>query len=454
MFNDREPKMRICMLVPTPFPANQGTPGSIREMAEAVVERGHEVHIVTYHLGQDIPVKGPQIHRIPALLQEQSIFVGPTARRPLYDLQMVFKTLQVLRRHPCDLLHAHGYEAALIASLCRFATNLPMVYSGHNTMADELPSYRFIRPQWLARALARCLDAVVPRLSNRCLPHSTNMEQFFHGMGLGDHTEPVVPFGINLDDAEEEDGGDNAYLRHQYGLGDGPVILYAGLLDRFQRLDLLLEAVREVSWYEPDVKLLVVVTIPNPEHLADLRRRAEEMGIGDRLVLTEPQPLDSVRRFLRTCDVAVVPRPRVPGFPIKLINYMAAARPCVLFASSGDRLTHGENAVLASPDTGLALGEAILEVLRDDELRERIACNGQRFVREHHDRRLVARQVCAAYAKTLTAAGRAAVLANRPRVGRTGEPSRAVRRVPLGSRHLPSESIREPFSPEVLTNVG
>src|SRR5436305_442943 len=121
MLNQREPRLTVCMLAPTPFPANQGTPGSIREMAEAITERGHEVHIVTYHLGQDIPVKGPHVHRIAPLLRESSIFVGPTSRRPLYDLQMVFKTLQVVRRHPPDLLHAHGYEAGLIAWLCRLA---------------------------------------------------------------------------------------------------------------------------------------------------------------------------------------------------------------------------------------------------------------------------------------------------------------------------------------------
>src|SRR5947208_3318527 len=57
-------KLKICMLAACPFPANHGTPGSIREMAEAITELGHEVHIVTYHFGEDIPVRGPRVHRI------------------------------------------------------------------------------------------------------------------------------------------------------------------------------------------------------------------------------------------------------------------------------------------------------------------------------------------------------------------------------------------------------
>src|SRR5262245_59185974 len=121
-------RLKVCMLAACPFPANHGTPGSIREMAEAIAGEGHEVHVVTYHIGENIPLKGPVLHRITPLTGESAVVVGPTVRRPLYDLQMVFKTLQVVRRHRPDVIHAHGYEAALVAWWCRLATGLPVVY--------------------------------------------------------------------------------------------------------------------------------------------------------------------------------------------------------------------------------------------------------------------------------------------------------------------------------------
>src|SRR5437879_1067471 len=46
--------LNVCVLAACPFPANHGTPGSIREMSEAVAALGHEVHIVTYHIGEAI----------------------------------------------------------------------------------------------------------------------------------------------------------------------------------------------------------------------------------------------------------------------------------------------------------------------------------------------------------------------------------------------------------------
>src|SRR5262245_18561966 len=390
-----ERPLKVCMLAACPFPANHGTPGSIREMAEAITELGHEVHIVTYHFGEDIPLRGPRLHRIAPWLSESKIVVGPTVRRPLYDLQLVFKTLEVIREHQPDVIHAHAYEAALAAGICRAITGVPVLYSGHNTMADELPSYRFIRPKWLARGLARLLDVFVPRLGDRCLPHSTNIAHFFHGMGLGARTEPVINFGIDVDWVAQ---GDGAAVRQRYGLGTAPVVLYTGVLDEFQRLDLLLEAMKQVLWSEPNTKLLIVVTIPHAGHIARIKRQAEELGSAAHVIFTEPQPLDKVRDYLAAAAVAVVSRPQAPGFPIKLLNYMAAARPCVLFASSAsDGLLHGRNVLLAAPDTGLALGEAIHELLRDAQLRQRLGHEGFSYVRAHHDRLIVAQQVCDAY---------------------------------------------------------
>src|SRR6266853_698532 len=72
-------RLKICMLAACPFPANHGTPGSIREMAESVSACGHEVHVVTYHFGEDIPVNGPRLHRITPLTGESSVVVGPTS---------------------------------------------------------------------------------------------------------------------------------------------------------------------------------------------------------------------------------------------------------------------------------------------------------------------------------------------------------------------------------------
>jgi glycosyltransferase involved in cell wall biosynthesis len=390
--------LRVCAFAACPFPANHGTPGSIREMLEGVAELGHEVHVVTYHFGENIALRGVHLHRIPRWTNESTVVVGPTSMRPIYDALMVTTGLGVIRRFHPDVLHAHGYEAALAASLCRLATGVPVVYSGHNTMIDELPTYGFIRPRWLANLLARGLDDWVPWLGDRCIPHSANVERFLREKGLADRCEPVVNFGI---DVEAMSHGNGRSIRASHGWGDRPIVLYAGVLDEFQRLDLLTDAMKLVLFENPLALLVIVTTIPHAGHLDRLRRQAADAGILERLFITEPQPLSAVPDYLAACDVAVVPRPQAQGFPTKLLNYMAASRACVLFASSASTgLIHGDNVYLAEPDTASALAEGVIAVLGDRSLRERLSKNGHQFVRHHHGRLGTAEKLCQAYRHT------------------------------------------------------
>lgn len=392
------PKLKVCVLAACPFPANHGTPGSIRELAEATAERGHEVHVVSYHMGDNLPLHGVHHHRIPDWTGERRVVVGPTRRRPLYDFQMIFTALKVIRKYKLDLMHAHGYEAALVGGCVRPMARRPVLYSAHNCMSDELASYDFFHSRKLANGLAWFLDNTVPRIGNRCLPHSTNLQEFLLSKGLAGRAEPVLNFGI---DVEKLPNVERKAFRDQIGLSDDPIILYSGVIDRFQRLDLLLQAMRHVLQRVPRAKLLIFSTIQHPKHEKALWDEATRLGIEKSVILRVPSDMEKGRKLISLCDIAVVPRPAAPGFPIKLLNYMAASRPCVMFASSASRVQHGEHVWLAAKDTSESLGDSIVTLLKNRQLRNRVAEGGHRFVCEHHDRRIVAGNLCDAYIRML-----------------------------------------------------
>jgi glycosyltransferase involved in cell wall biosynthesis len=399
-------------LAACPFPANHGTPGSIRELVEATAERGHEVHVVTYHIGDDLPLDGVQLHRIPDWTGERRVIVGPTRYRPLYDFQMIFTALKAIRRYDLDLIHAHGYESALVAACCRPLIRRRVLYSAHNRMGDELASYDFFRSKRLANSLAWVLDRTVPRIGDRCIPHSVNLQQFLLERGLGDRSEPVLNFGIDVNRTESRSREE---LRRSCGLDDVPIVLYSGVIDQFQRLDLLLGAMVHVLRRVPRAKLLVLSTIQNAKHEQAIREEARRLGVASSVILRVPTDMEKGRRLLAVCDVAVVPRPCAPGFPIKLLNYMAARRPCVMFASSASGISHGQHAWLAGEDTSRSLAEGIIRVLTDAHLAARLAAGGNRFARERHDRRKVAAQLCQAYVRLLEGTRRWAQILQRPR---------------------------------------
>src|ERR1700737_2599444 len=122
-------KLKILHVVATPFPANQGTAGAIRELINALFEKRHEIHVVTYYQGEDTHIPDVCVHRIPSLGgRRDESFVGFTKKRPLLDLALAFKTLEVALKVRPHIIHAHHHEGAMTAFLSRIITKIPLVY--------------------------------------------------------------------------------------------------------------------------------------------------------------------------------------------------------------------------------------------------------------------------------------------------------------------------------------
>jgi glycosyltransferase involved in cell wall biosynthesis len=386
------------MVVASPFPANHGTPGSIREMCEALAALGHEIHVVTYHFGEARPPSGVAVHRAAGLGLRGRMVVGPTWQKPIFDLLMVFTLARVVWRERIDVIHAHNYEGALVGFVGRLLTGRPLVYGAVNTMIDELGSYGAIRPRWLADGLARMLDWLVPRLPGAIIALSTDLERFLQARGIRPERIHVIPLGV---DTRAFDGADGDAVRRRLGLGDRPIVLYTGILDRLQRVDYLLRAMTVVAAAVPEARLVLVANVLQPEDLARWRALAAELGLADRVTFVGSESFADIPPFLAAADVTVVPRPHCPGFPVKLLNSLAAGRPVVVFEGSAKGLRDGEAALVVPDHDWHAMGDAIVRVLRDRRLAENLSRGGRRWVEQHYAWPALADRTAAVYSGLL-----------------------------------------------------
>jgi 1,2-diacylglycerol 3-alpha-glucosyltransferase len=340
----------VAVVAACPFPANHGTPASIREMSEALARRGHRVHIVTYPMHQPLPVEGVTVHRVGRFLRGRPIAVGPTLYKPLLDLLMILKLVRCIRREKLDVIHAHNYEGALIGYAAKRLTGLPLLYNAVCTMEDELPAYGFIRPPALASGLARLLDTYVPRGADQVTVVSKELHVFLAARGVDPKRITVVPAGVN---PEMFDGSDPTEVRERFGL------------DGLQRVDYLLRAMALVWEKIPEARLLMNVNIGAEADFARMKDQARELGIDGRITMVRSARLEELPAYLAAADVTVSPRPACPGFPVKLLNYMAARKPIVTFEGSAKGLRHMETAYLAKDHDWANLAQGIVTLLED-----------------------------------------------------------------------------------------
>jgi 1,2-diacylglycerol 3-alpha-glucosyltransferase len=389
---------RVAMVAACPFPANHGSPASIREMSQMLAAMGHEVHIVTYPNRQDIPVNGVQIHRVARLGSAKKVRVGPFWQRPIWDLLMILKLCRVIRRHRIQIVHAHNYEGALVGYAARLFTGAPVLYNAVNLMGDELAGYGFIRPRILAAWLAHLLDHWVPAWADFVTMVSDKLKPVLRKTGFPEDRMFVVPAGVN---PEMVRGGDPSWFKKRFRTGSRPVVIYTGTLNHFQRIDYLLKAMKTVTAQEPVAVLAICPNLHEPELRRGHEAMVSELGISEQVIWVEDVMLDDLPHLLASADVAVLCRPASPGHPVKLLNYMAAGNAIVAFEGSAIGLHHMFNGYLAADHDWEELAQGILTLIKDRSLADRLGANASVSVEGVFDWSTLARGISVIYDKIL-----------------------------------------------------
>lgn len=372
------------MVAACPFPANRGTPSRILRMAEAMVDRGHEVHVVTYHFGTDTPTRGIHIHRV-AKVGKPYFGSGPTYRKLLlYDPLLTRLLRKVLREYCIDLIHAHHFEGALVALAARGWRDIPIIYDAHTMLSGELNQYRFRMPRPLKNWFSRHLDRFVPKKSEHVIAVSETLKTSLVQFGIPSEKISVVPTGVNLE-AFAGDAGESL-VSSKHGITTDKLVVYAGSTAAFQGVTYLLEAIPYVLQEEPEAMVIIV-----GEENSTLSSLCKSKGITDHVIFTGERPFEEVRNFLAQARVAVIPRPECPGIPQKLTNYMAAGCAIVSFEGSAKLLTHEVNGIVI-PDANIQMmAEAIVRLLRNQELADSLGANARQSVAEYDWRCLAER---------------------------------------------------------------
>src|SRR6476659_928481 len=244
--------LRIAMIAACPFPWPRGTPIRIHRIAEAVARRGHAVHVVTYHLGEDLADPPFAVHRIRDVAAYRQTDPGPTLRKLLQLDPMLAGLLRRLHREiRFDLVHAHHYEGLLVASHALRGT--PLVYDAHTLLASELPTYPLGLPRHCLRVGGPWLDRRLPRRADRIIAVSETIRQTLLTLGASTPERThVIPNGVEWDRFPIE--GEIA--------PNGRMVIFTGNLAPYQGVNLMLEAFAVLRARRDDVRLMIVTDSP------------------------------------------------------------------------------------------------------------------------------------------------------------------------------------------------
>lgn len=355
--------MRLLLTYENLVPNDQADAEQFVNTAAALANAGHDVDLVVPHMPGGPPVDPASVFdyfQVDAPIRIRSI---PTGHR-LLGLQHV-RHVQAVSSDPAT----GGYDLVYTRNLGMLTA---CVVRGHRSAYEHFRPWGDQFPPmqpWLRQVLRhpRCAAAFF---------HSDFARRTYLRLGVPDEKLAVLHNGYEPKRVEPRLSRSEARAALELPM-DGDLVVYTGRMNQKKGLDVVLAMAERLKDREDLHFVLVGSTGDGP---------IEQAAAHLPNVLIRPwQSFAGVVRYLYAGDVLLVPPSLDPllshgntVLPIKLFSYLAVHRP--IFGGrtpdSVELLHHGENAWLTEP---VSAGEAerpvaeLLELLDDDELREKLA---------------------------------------------------------------------------------
>jgi len=368
--------LRILMVAPTPYFADRGCHVRIYEEARALRNLGHDVRIVTYHIGRDLP--GIPVARIPRIPWYDRLEAGPSWHKLYLDLLLFCTAFAVSFRFRPHIIHAHLHEGAAIGWLLKLTTRAPLIFDYQGSLSGECIDHGFFKADSRVARIFRWVERFINNRADRIVTSSGAGYADLRDM-WGVPPERMVPV-IDGVDTEQFRPRDRQEARTRLGIApDVPVVAYLGIMNAYQGTDLLLDAIALLKARGVHARFLIM-GFPLERYQA----AAEVKGISGMITFTGKIDYADAPLFLSAADVAVSPKLSPTEANGKLFNYMACALPVVVFDTPVNREILGDTGNYARLGDAADFAERIAALLAD---RDGLQGQGERIrakaVKEH-----------------------------------------------------------------------
>ncbi|MFI5273685.1 MAG: glycosyltransferase [Ktedonobacterales bacterium] len=359
----------------------------VRELARELGRGGMYIDIFTRRSDPSTPL----VQWLSEQARLISIPAGPQLPLPPTELFPYVEefTQRVLRfaeraAQGYDLVHSHYWLSGVAGMTLAARWDVPHVTMFHTV--ERLKAQQYGREEGPVSAAAAVRMEHEARLAARAesiiVSTEHEREQLRRIYGLPPEELTIIPCGVDLRAFAPGTTADRRAARVALGLRDDtPAVLFVGRLDPIKGIDLLLESVAQMH---ARAQLFIVGGNPDGDpEVRRLRAHAEDLGIGDRVMLPGAAPQPELVRYYRAADALAVTS-RYESFGLAAVEALACGTPVVAAAVGGltSIVRDGENGLLVPWRSPAAFAERFDTLLGDPALRHHLAAQARRSVEQ------------------------------------------------------------------------
>ena len=390
--------MRILIYSYNYYPEPIGIAPLMTELAEGLVQRGHEVRVITgmpnYPQRQVYEGYRGKFFctemRHGVQIQRSFVWIRPKPgllTRMLLDASFVVTSLvQAFRgwRPDVILLTVPPLPVSVSAALLGCFYSCPVVLNLQDILPEAAVHVGLIKNKTAIRVF-EALERFAYSTAHTISVITDGFTENLVSKGISASKIRCIPNWVDVNFIRPTPPAGNSF-RRAYGLEDKFVVMYSGNIALTQGLETVIHAAARLR-YLPDV---VFVIVGEQKALDGLRKVCAEYGV-ENVLLLPFQPREQLPEMLAAADAGlVIQKSNVVAFnmPSKIQVLLASGRPIVasvpLSGTAARAIQQSGGGIVVEPEQPELLADAIFNLYSDPDQAAELGQQGRRYAMQHY----------------------------------------------------------------------
>ena len=293
------------------------------------------------------------------------------AKTPFHLLPAIFKLRKIIKKERADIIHSYLFHANIISRIAAIKTGAKVISS--------------IRIKEIAKPSHNIIDSLTKRLVDKYTTVSESVRQF---VIKKEHINPnkVITIPNGLDFNRMKPKASASEKRKELGLSkEDAIILSVAHLRKTKDYPTLFNAMTPLR--QTNTHLLVV---GKGEAETEYKKIAQQLELDNVHFLGQRKDVFDLLNIADVCVLSTF----YEGQSNALLEYMAAKKPIIATDIEENRevMDNGKEGILVPPQSPNELARAILTLLTNQKLPQKLANNAYARVKRNHDIKRVAKQ--------------------------------------------------------------
>ena len=380
-------KRHVCQITPYLYPFPGGQEIHTYMLSKHLAKLGWKVSIVTTNFPKGSSYEeqnGVEIYRTLRICNPMYNPFTPTMIPILFNLDV-------------DIYHAHSYWnfSTNFASFASKLKKVPIIITSHGYQPLKSFIGKFVRTFYLKTLGKFTLDNV-----NYMLLYHPQDKSILRSLGISEENIELIPNAIDMD--EFDPSIDAIDLINRYRLENTKQILFVGRLIQRKGCEFIVRAMPQILKEVPNAKLLVVGDGPEEDRLKKL---IKNLNIDDSVILFGYiRPLGTLlKKIYKSSHLLVLPS-LDECMSRTILEAMSMELPIVTtknWYSEWLVQPNKEAALLVNPRNISMLADAIIKILKDEELSKNLSEKGKQLIETTYNWKIIAKRTIDLYEKCI-----------------------------------------------------